>query len=105
MQTICGVDISKDWLDVFASSTGAFGRMPNTPDGIEALAAFYHEAGAGLVVMEASGGYEQPAFLGLWAQQIPCAIVNGDCHDFRVWAGIMGKKESPYVPTQRTRYT
>ena len=29
----------------------------------------------------------------------------GDCHDFRVWAGIMGKKESPYVPTQRTRYT
>ena len=28
-----------------------------------------------------------------------------DCHDFRVWAGIMGKKESPYVPTQRTRYT
>jgi len=26
----------------------------------------------------------------------------GDCQDFRVWAGIMGKKESHYVPTQRT---
>jgi hypothetical protein len=25
----------------------------------------------------------------------------GDCQDFRVWAGIMGKKESHYVPTQR----
>ena len=25
-----------------------------------------------------------------------------DCQDFRVWAGIMGKKESHYVPTQRT---
>src|SRR3546814_1158985 len=24
-----------------------------------------------------------------------------DCHDFRVWAGIMGKKESHYVTTQR----
>jgi len=24
-----------------------------------------------------------------------------DCQDFRVWAGIMGKKESHYVPTQR----
>uniref|UniRef100_UPI000F90AD0D hypothetical protein n=1 Tax=Escherichia coli TaxID=562 RepID=UPI000F90AD0D len=26
----------------------------------------------------------------------------GDCQDFRVWAGIMGKEEIPYVPTQRT---
>jgi type I restriction enzyme S subunit len=25
-----------------------------------------------------------------------------DCQDFRVWAGIMGKKESHYVSTQRT---
>jgi len=24
----------------------------------------------------------------------------GDCQDFRVWAGIMGRKESHYVPTQ-----
>jgi hypothetical protein len=24
----------------------------------------------------------------------------GDCQDFRVWAGIMGKKESHYVSTQ-----
>lgn len=25
-----------------------------------------------------------------------------DCQDFRVWTGIMGKKETQYVPTQRT---
>ena len=25
-----------------------------------------------------------------------------DCQEFRVWAGIMGKKESLYVPTKRT---
>ena len=29
-------------------------------------------------------------------------VSSGDCQDFRVWAGIMGKKESHYVPTQRT---
>ncbi len=29
-------------------------------------------------------------------------VLSGDCQDFRVWAGIMGKKESHYVPTQRT---
>jgi membrane fusion protein len=27
---------------------------------------------------------------------------KGDCQEFRVWAGIMGKKESHYVPTKRT---
>ena len=30
------------------------------------------------------------------------ATVYRDCQDFRVWAGIMGKKESHYVPTQGT---
>lgn len=25
-----------------------------------------------------------------------------DCQYFRVWSGIMGKKESHYVPTQGT---
>ncbi|MBS3962567.1 MAG: DUF1156 domain-containing protein [Sandarakinorhabdus sp.] len=28
------------------------------------------------------------------------ALRLGDCQDFRVWAGIMGRKESHYVPTQ-----
>jgi hypothetical protein len=32
----------------------------------------------------------------------PLGGVARDCQDFRVWAGIMGKKESHYVPTQRT---
>ena len=27
--------------------------------------------------------------------------IVGDCQEFRVWAGIMGKKESHYVATQR----
>ena len=30
---------------------------------------------------------------------------KGDCQEFRVWTGIMGKKESHYVSTQRTRYS
>ncbi len=29
-------------------------------------------------------------------------VTDGECQDFRVRAGIMGKKEIPYVPTQRT---
>ncbi len=30
---------------------------------------------------------------------------QGECQEFRVWTGIMGKKESHYVSTQRTRYS
>lgn len=29
-------------------------------------------------------------------------IIAGDCQEFLVWAGIMGKNVSHYVPTQRT---
>ena len=41
---------------------------------------------------------EDARFAGLFAR-VPAL---GDCQDFRVWAGIMGKKESHYVSTQRT---
>ena len=57
MQNICGVDISKDWLDAFASPTGCFERFANTPDGALALVRFCHDGAIGLVVMESSGGY------------------------------------------------
>jgi transposase len=76
MRYFCGVDISKEWLDAFASSTGAFKRFSNTPDGVKALAAFCRAAGVELVVMEASGGYEQLVFLTLWGLGQPCAITN-----------------------------
>jgi transposase len=91
MQIICGVDIAKDWLDVFASSTGGFGRMANTPEGVQALVAFCREAGAELVVMEASGGHEQAAYLALWEHELPCAIVNALA--VRNFARAMGSLE------------
>lgn len=50
-------------------ATGTFGRMANTAEGIEELADFCREAGAKLVV-EASGGYEQAAFLDLLANNV-----------------------------------
>ena len=86
MQNICGVDISKDWLDSFASPTGCFERFANTADGVVALSAFCREAGVELVVMEASGGYEQPAFHALWGLGLPCAIANARAvRDFSPW--------------------
>jgi transposase len=75
MQTICGVDVSKAWLDAWIEPVG-HQRFANTPEGVVALAGRAIEQGVELVVMEASGGIEQPAYLALWRHGCPCAIAN-----------------------------
>jgi transposase len=91
MHSICGVDVSKEWLDAFVRPTGGFKRFANTPFGVEKLAAFCGNAGVDLVVMEASGRYEQLAFLGLWRLGLPCAITNPRA--VRDFAKAMGQLE------------
>ena len=94
MQNLCGVDISKDWLDGFILPNH-FERFENSPEGISALADFVRaHAGpeaASLVVMEASGGLERVAYYMLWEMQIPCAIVNARA--VRDFAKAMGHLE------------
>ena len=75
MQIICGVDVCKAWLDAWVA-TGVFQRFANDEKGVAALGELCREHGAELIVMEASGGVEQPAFLALWKQGHPCAIAN-----------------------------
>ena len=71
---ICGVDVSSTHLDAkigakIGHENGAFRRFERTTEGIAALAAFCHHHAASLVVMEATGGYEQLAVGQLWAAQ------------------------------------
>jgi transposase len=75
-EIICGVDISSACLDASVGRDGARLRVANDADGIAALAAFCGEHAVGLVVMEATGGYERLAFGLLWAAGLPCAVVN-----------------------------
>lgn len=90
MQTICGVDVSKAWLDVWIEAAG-HRRFANDPEGIAALAAWGGEHGVSLAVMEASGGIEQGAYLALWRQGCPCAIANPK--SVRRFAQAMGRLE------------
>jgi transposase len=98
MQNICGVDISKDWLDCFILP-GHFERFENTPDGIGRLVDLLRQGArpdarqdaVPLVVMEASGGIERMVFHMLWESQIPCAIVNP--RSVRDFARAMGHLE------------
>lgn len=85
---ICGVDVSKDWLDAHVEPDGSARRFGNDAAGIAALAEFCRTGGAELVVMEASGSYERLPFLLLWEQGQPCAIVNA--RNVRRFAEAMG---------------
>lgn len=73
---ICGVDVSKEWLDAALSPAGMTGRFRNDAAGIAELAGFCRDHGATLVVMEASGGCERLAYALLWEVGQPCGIVN-----------------------------
>jgi transposase len=74
MHIICGVDVSKSWLDAIVAETHR--RFANSEQGCQELSEFCREQAVELVVMEASGGLEQPAFLMLWKLGQPCAVAN-----------------------------
>lgn len=90
METICGVDVSKAWLDGWVEAAG-YRRFSNDMTGIAELARWAREHAAGLVVMEASGGIEQDAFLALWHAGMPCALTNPRA--VRRFAEAMGRME------------
>jgi len=73
---VCGVDVSKDWLDAHVAPSGAAARFANDACGVDQLAAFCRQQAVGLVVMEASGGYERTAFAMLWGMGQPCGLAN-----------------------------
>jgi transposase len=88
---ICGVDIGAETLDARIGRGGAWQQFVPTNDSIDRLAAFCRTHQAGLVVMEATGGYERLPFHRLWAADIPVAIVNP--RSVRQFAEAMGTIE------------
>ena len=91
MKIICGVDISKASLDVCIEPGSIRGSFKNDAAGIAELAAFCRQHAAGLVAMEATGGYERRAFLLLWEAGMPCAMTNP--RSVRRYAESMGVLE------------
>jgi transposase len=87
-EIICGVDVAKEWLDAHVEPGGASGRFGNDATGIAELAAFCKAHGVGLVVMEASGGFERVPFILLWQAGQPCGLVNA--RNVRRFAEAMG---------------
>lgn len=92
---MCGIDVSSAWLDVrLRGAAIAPRRLPNTAEGVAALADLCREHDVGLAVMEASGGYERLAHGLLWAEGIPAAIVNPRMvRDFARAMGMLEKTD------------
>jgi len=72
---VVGIDVSKRTLEVALSDGSGF-SVANHEDGISELLARLGQSGATLVVLEASGGYERPAYLALWAAGVATALIN-----------------------------
>lgn len=93
-QIICGVDVASETLAARIGRDGAQLGVERTEEGIAQLAAFCREHQVTLVVMEATGGYEQLVCVQLWAADLPCAIVNPRAvRHFREAMGLLEKTD------------
>ena len=75
-EIFAGIDVSKFHLDLALRSVQKSWRFSNDPEGISELTDLLLKHQPTLIVLEATGGYEQAAFRCLSARQLSVAIVN-----------------------------
>lgn len=71
-----GIDVCKDWLDVYLHPLGQTLRVANTPQGLKSLKRKIAAAPVALVVMEATAKYHRLAHRSLHDAGFAVAIVN-----------------------------
>jgi transposase len=77
---IIGIDVSRDWLDIYCLPEGRYERFPNTDVGHQCLAELAGRLGA-VVCFEATGGQEWRLWAaldaaGMEARQLPPAQIK-----------------------------
>ncbi len=87
-KTYIGIDVSKDALEVHVLESGLHNVFSNDEDGVEALVDWIASLNPALVILEATGGYEQDAVLSLLESDLPVAVVNP--RQVRAYAEGMG---------------
>ncbi len=91
-----GIDVAKAHLDVCVLGVASgVQRFANDADGHSALTAALLPLGAGLVVMEATGGYEAALACALQASGLPVAVLNPrQARDFARSMGRLAKTDA-----------
>lgn len=92
--TFVGIDVSKAHLDVSLRPQGIVFQVDNNPSGITALIEKLRTYPVGLVVLEATGGYEQEAFVRLSVANLPTVRINPrQGRDFAKATGKLAKSD------------
>ncbi len=90
-----GIDVSKDGVDVAAGSGGAVRRFANTPAGVGNLIRRLKSLLVALVVLEATGGYEERLADELDDAGHAVAVVNpGRIRSFARSLGVLAKTDA-----------
>jgi transposase len=76
MGRIVGVDVSKDWLDVFVLPEGEVFRVERNGAGLATLVERLRAGDLGLVAVEATGGFESVVAAALGGAGLPLVVVN-----------------------------
>lgn len=92
--TYVGIDVAKDCLDVVFRPASEYLRLANDEQGIGQLVDRLRKEDLQLVVLEATGGLEQPAAVALVLAGFPVAIVNPrQVRDFAKAVGKLAKTD------------
>jgi len=75
-EIFAGIDVAKSHLDLALCNSQRSWRFSNDPEGIRAITNLLLQHQPALIVLEATGGYEQAAFRTLSAGRLSVAIVN-----------------------------
>src|SRR6185436_2325352 len=92
--TYVGIDFAKDTLEVAFGPEGATQSFANDDEGHEALIGALSARHVGIIVMEATGGYEAPCACALQAAGFAVAVVNPrQARDFAKAMGYLAKTD------------
>jgi transposase len=89
-----GIDVSKDHLDVHVRPDDRQQRFVYDNDGLSELVKMQIDTKPAIIVIEATGGYEQRLVAVLAAQQLPVVVVNARrVRDFARATGQLAKTD------------
>lgn len=92
--TVVGVDVCGQYLDVHVLPQGLSARHSNDPDGIGEVVRLAGKLNAKLVAMEATGGIERALVLECGLHQIPAVVINPrQIRDFARSTGRLAKTD------------
>ena len=80
-----GIDVCKDWLDVYLHPVGKAFRVANAPEGLRAIGRRLARLAVERIVMEATAKFHRQAHRTLHAQGFAVAVVN----PLRAWMFVI----------------